>query len=1167
MLNPRIVVLSCFFFLCASAVFAQSGWTTIPSGTSGSFYEAGTISFSQQSPVTINYAAGDSGIVLRSVDGGKSWMKSIAGNGGRIYSMQYFYADTAFAVGDSGMIYRSSDSGATWQPVTGVPDSLALYSLVFPTAERFAGTRSAWAVGDGGKILRTITRGASWYELPSNTTASLRSICLTSLTRLYVCGDSGIILRTTTGGYSWNRVLPLPPENLYDIQATISNTGDLDLLWAVGEKGRILYSSNSGYSWLSEQSNVSQSLRKICIVGNAGTVYVAGDSGIVLRTDDFGATWRRISTGITSTLYGVSFADQYNGFVTGENGTILQTTFGGVYAPRFWTSCPSIDLGSCLIGESRQTSFVVSNIGTAPMHISSVSLIGSEWSGSFRAETLGVSQSVQYTLTYSPVSYGENYGGLQFYHDGSDSATTISLHGFGANKNEETNWNWVKPFPVPAALCNVRFTSPSTAYAVGDNGNIIKSTDGGTHWSASLNAGGNLNILRDIYFPSANTGVAVGANGTILHTSDAGVSWVSQQSGSAAWLTSVCFTDELNGTVVGQSGCSSNGPTILNTSDGGVTWAAKTVPSVSDLNVVRFFTPAVGVAAGPAGTIIRTTDGGDTWYNLPSVTGDDLLSLHLTDQNNGVIFGLDYLYREVNSAHLTLLKTTDAGATWMKEVIQFSSTDDVPVQLSFTDELNGIGINGSGTIFKTSDGGTLWTRGVQIPNIYPFIEYTIATSSSGKIIVAGGSIGGDLIADIYDTYEHDISAPVLYQSVDGGSTFNNLSGANSFCTLHALSYADINNGILVGDSASIYRTTDGGGTWVNQLSGTIMAAQGYAFGGATLIDAKNAYVTGSHSTIVHTTDGGISWNLEMTSGDDWLFKCVFADANHGYVMGNHSVLYTSDGGAHWTNQFSSALGTFRSIASPSPGNWFAIRYNRSILRTTDNGAHWDSVDTGTQRELYDVAFSSALNGIIVGHGIILHTSDGGNSWTTQLLDLKKYEFMDYGLNFTNVSMCKDGSGFAAGFYGLIVHTTDGGLTWNFQASGTGSACNGLEAFDSNHAVMLMQYSSLLQLGANGALGISRIPSPNVPTVFALAQNYPNPFNPATTIRFDIPVTANVSLTIFDLLGREVATLLDERKEPGYYEVKWNASNFASGVFFYRLQVDKFVQTRKLVFLK
>ena len=90
----------------------------------------------------------------------------------------------------------------------------------------------------------------------------------------------------------------------------------------------------------------------------------------------------------------------------------------------------------------------------------------------------------------------------------------------------------------------------------------------------------------------------------------------------------------------------------------------------------------------------------------------------------------------------------------------------------------------------------------------------------------------------------------------------------------------------------------------------------------------------------------------------------------------------------------------------------------------------------------------------------------------------------------------------------------------------------------------------------------------VPRSFCLYQNYPNPFNPSTIINYQLPVTSYVDLSIYNLLGQKVIELIDEKQYGGYYQVEWDASGFASGVYYYRMSTDEgFVQTKKLVLLK
>jgi flagellar hook assembly protein FlgD len=94
----------------------------------------------------------------------------------------------------------------------------------------------------------------------------------------------------------------------------------------------------------------------------------------------------------------------------------------------------------------------------------------------------------------------------------------------------------------------------------------------------------------------------------------------------------------------------------------------------------------------------------------------------------------------------------------------------------------------------------------------------------------------------------------------------------------------------------------------------------------------------------------------------------------------------------------------------------------------------------------------------------------------------------------------------------------------------------------------------------------------VPELFSLRQNYPNPFNPVTNIEFELPVTTDVRLTIYNFVGQEINTLVNERTAPGTYRVTWNGLNshgqqVSTGVYFYRLETDRFMDTKKMVIIK
>jgi len=90
---------------------------------------------------------------------------------------------------------------------------------------------------------------------------------------------------------------------------------------------------------------------------------------------------------------------------------------------------------------------------------------------------------------------------------------------------------------------------------------------------------------------------------------------------------------------------------------------------------------------------------------------------------------------------------------------------------------------------------------------------------------------------------------------------------------------------------------------------------------------------------------------------------------------------------------------------------------------------------------------------------------------------------------------------------------------------------------------------------------------NVPTTYSLEQNYPNPFNPNTKIRYSIPQSSKVVIKVFDILGNEIEALVNEEKQTGTYEITWYAEGLPSGIYFYRIQANNFIETKKMMLMK
>ena len=295
------------------------------------------------------------------------------------------------------------------------------------------------------------------------------------------------------------------------------------------------------------------------------------------------------------------------------------------------------------------------------------------------------------------------------------------------------------------------------------------------------------------------------------------------------------------------------------------------------------------------------------------------------------------------------------------------------------------------------------------------------------------------------------------------------------------------------------------------------------------------------------------------------------------------VFLSTDNGTSWS-AVNSGLTKYLVMAlavSPASGgtggtNLFAGTWSGGVFLSTNNGTSWSAVNAGlTTPYVYSLAVSPASGGtggtnLFAGtYGGVFLSTNNGTSWTQT------------GLTVTNVrtlavSPASGGSGgtnLFAGTYGAGVFlSTNNGTSWSRVDSGltntwvfalatspNGAGGTNLFAGTSDGGVWRRPLSEMIT-------SVERL-STDLPTHFSLGQNYPNPFNPATVISDQLAVSSKVNLKIFDILGREVATLVNEEKPAGTYSVQWNAANMPSGVYFYRLQASDFVETKKLVLIK
>jgi hypothetical protein len=321
--------------------------------------------------------------------------------------------------------------------------------------------------------------------------------------------------------------------------------------------------------------------------------------------------------------------------------------------------------------------------------------------------------------------------------------------------------------------------------------------------------------------------------------------------------------------------------------------------------------------------------------------------------------------------------------------------------------------------------------------------------------------------------------------------------------------------------------------------------------------------------------------------------CDFINANTGMAIGSimdtnatvqTNILKTTDGGLNWVKTLNELIERdLSSINFVNENLAFAtgFEYNgtqeiSSILRTTNGGMNWTST-TRDSITYSKVNFINNTTGYVVGTnfsgGIILKTTNQGNSWNSIFT---KDSIIIKGINFypgTGVGIIYGEKIFTGdNFVPFAMRTSNYGETWSFQPINE-SALN----VNISSAAMTDKYTYYLAGGTfeegriyhtqNG--GSTSVNNNFTATAngYSLSQNFPNPFNPVTSIKFNIPLTGRTSLKIYNGVGKEIIELVNEVKESGTYDIKFNADELPSGVYYYRLISGDYSETRKMILIK
>ncbi len=387
-------------------------------------------------------------------------------------------------------------------------------------------------------------------------------------------------------------------------------------------------------------------------------------------------------------------------------------------------------------------------------------------------------------------------------------------------------------------------------------------------------------------------------------------------------------------------------------------------------------------------------------------------------------------------------------------------------------------------------------------------------------------------------------------------------------------------------------TTDAGSNWiyVNPFpSDTVVCFSDPAISmtwvGTThgcSIGTIGSFANPQGAVIYCTTNSGTNWDKIILSSEPGVMgiQVQFADVNNGWALtynfssGQGSFLRTTDSGNNWTPQ--NGIGIFYFVDANNGWAYTGSGQNGedppySIHKTTNGGISWSEQFSDNTAGRYNaIRFADLNNGWVVGeNGKVLKTTNGGANWnfvTNTGINPDETSKTVFPLDANNVWISSKANDSEQTPF--VQYSPDGGTSWSTQMTPFGST-------QGNNAIFSICFVNP-QLGWLTA-DHGRIAKYTGPTSveeelngvkdFSLEQNYPNPFNPSTRINYNVGEPGLVQLKVYNILGVEVATLVNEQQNSGNYTVDFDAERFSSGVYLYTLTTGSFRESRKMILMK
>lgn len=715
-----------------------------------------------------------------------------------------------------------------------------------------------------------------------------------------------------------------------------------------------------------------------------------------------------------------------------------------------------------------------------------------------------------------------------------------------------------------------------------------------------LNEGvkGNLNAMD---FINVNVGWVAGDEGTLLKTEDGGDTWRSLPQAENWNVRIMDFITDSVGWVVSND-WSTNKEVFMRTTDGGQTWQVqKENTNIVSLCVIDENMVYVLITGDPYRyAILKTSNGGVNWeYIYLNYENKHFNTICFVNRDTGFVVG-SFWDGSIN--HALVLRTENGGMTWT-EII--SPTLGAISNIQFIHDSTGFFLDEySFLLYKTEDAFKTWPTSPIIDTTYIFSYYALNRDTICAVVQEGGV--GNWGAGCN-----------LQKSVNGGQTWENKFFINWW--VDKVYFSSSQTGFLFGGApygGTIVRSIDAGENWKFQLLSFpfhdvsfINKDIGLACGGLDEVHFTNGNILVTHdsgkswevclstpivrtcllvndqvgfasidtigfrgsSSIFKTEDSGKSWidNYAFSGADMFFIDDKTGWAVGGYQEGDtykNGIIMTNDQGENWELFWEPPTALYSIFFIDSTTGW-AVGWNGLLVKYTDS-LQWHVLSKTTNLPLNKIFFVDENTGFIAGgylnwdgefQAVLFKTTNGGESWQA----IPDLPYLIHDIYFSDPLL-----GWAVGTdknrSGVILLTIDGGDHWTVQEEGLIGQLKALSYRD-GFLWAVGDYGLVLRLDV--ATAIEDNSNKIVPVEFKLFQNYPNPFNAKTFISYQLSVISGVELSVYNILGQKVATLISEKQPAGSYKVEWDASGFASGIYLYQLKTKDITITKKLVLLR